>query len=240
MDPVMGDNGKFYVPEASAPAFRSLLPHADLVLPNQFELEALTGHPVQSLKDVLAAIGLLHSQHQVEHVLITSTSPTLAEQEIASGRITRPADGEHMLLIGSSATSTHLARPFALLIPCFPVSFTGTGDMFAALITAHFRATAQEAGILSVHGMTSADDIKPSNLPLAKAAERTVEGMQTVLTKTYNNYKLQKSKLDSDTKMGDVERHKRQMRALELRVIGNMHEVMNLTGGSIKARDLQS
>ena len=39
LDPVMGDNGRIYVAEDVVPAYRSLLSHADLILPNQFEAE---------------------------------------------------------------------------------------------------------------------------------------------------------------------------------------------------------
>ena len=39
MDPVMGDNGRLYVNEDVVPAYKSLLPCADLILPNQFEAE---------------------------------------------------------------------------------------------------------------------------------------------------------------------------------------------------------
>lgn len=39
LDPVMGDNGKIYVAEDVVPAYKSLLPYADLILPNQFEAE---------------------------------------------------------------------------------------------------------------------------------------------------------------------------------------------------------
>ena len=39
LDPVMGDNGRIYVAEDVVPAYRSLMPHADLILPNQFEAE---------------------------------------------------------------------------------------------------------------------------------------------------------------------------------------------------------
>ncbi|KAJ8129691.1 hypothetical protein O1611_g3939 [Lasiodiplodia mahajangana] len=39
LDPVMGDNGKIYVAEDVVPAYRSLIHHADLILPNQFEAE---------------------------------------------------------------------------------------------------------------------------------------------------------------------------------------------------------
>lgn len=39
LDPVMGDNGNLYVAPDVVPAYRSLVPYADLILPNQFEAE---------------------------------------------------------------------------------------------------------------------------------------------------------------------------------------------------------
>lgn len=43
LDPVMGDHGKLYVAEDVVPAYKNLLPNADLILPNQFEAECV--HP---------------------------------------------------------------------------------------------------------------------------------------------------------------------------------------------------
>lgn len=39
LDPVMGDQGRLYVSESVVPVYRSLLPYADLIVPNQFEAE---------------------------------------------------------------------------------------------------------------------------------------------------------------------------------------------------------
>jgi pyridoxal/pyridoxine/pyridoxamine kinase len=39
LDPVMGDNGKLYVAKDVLPAYASLVQHADLILPNQYEAE---------------------------------------------------------------------------------------------------------------------------------------------------------------------------------------------------------
>lgn len=39
LDPVMGDNGKLYIPEDEVPEYKALLREADLILPNQFEAE---------------------------------------------------------------------------------------------------------------------------------------------------------------------------------------------------------
>lgn len=39
LDPVMGDNGRLYVPENVVLCYKDLLQYADLILPNQFEAE---------------------------------------------------------------------------------------------------------------------------------------------------------------------------------------------------------
>jgi pyridoxal/pyridoxine/pyridoxamine kinase len=39
LDPVMGDNGKLYIPEDEVPQYKAMLRDADLILPNQFEAE---------------------------------------------------------------------------------------------------------------------------------------------------------------------------------------------------------
>jgi hypothetical protein len=49
-DPVMGDQGKLYVAPELVPLFRdTLVPLADLVTPNQFELEYAHPHPSFSI-----------------------------------------------------------------------------------------------------------------------------------------------------------------------------------------------
>jgi len=60
VDPVMGDNGKLYVPENRAQALISkLLPLADITTPNAWELSFITGKTAANLKDIVdAAIGL--------------------------------------------------------------------------------------------------------------------------------------------------------------------------------------
>eukprot|EP00116_Pleurobrachia_bachei_P011049 sb/3471311/ len=51
-DPVMGDNGHFYVPEELLSVYRNtIVPIADVLLPNQFEAEQLSGHTIATEED---------------------------------------------------------------------------------------------------------------------------------------------------------------------------------------------
>ncbi|XP_042619264.1 pyridoxal kinase-like [Cyprinus carpio] len=50
-DPVLGDNGAMYVPENLLPIYRcKVVPAADIITPNQFEAELLTGRNISSEK----------------------------------------------------------------------------------------------------------------------------------------------------------------------------------------------
>lgn len=84
-DPVMGDHtsasgGGLYVPEATAHAIRDqLVPLADIVTPNSFELGWLTDRAVESELDALAAARVLGN----ERVLVTS-SPAMRRNAVAN------------------------------------------------------------------------------------------------------------------------------------------------------------
>jgi len=84
-DPVMGDhhdgdNGALYVPKSTAEAIRDeLVPLADIVTPNAFELGWLTGCDVDSEMQALAAARVLGN----ERVLVTS-SPAMRRNAIAN------------------------------------------------------------------------------------------------------------------------------------------------------------
>ncbi|TWG89034.1 pyridoxine kinase [Mesorhizobium sp. J18] len=55
-DPVMGDTGGLYIPEATAIAIRDrLIPIADIATPNRYELEWLTGRAVADIGQVTEA-----------------------------------------------------------------------------------------------------------------------------------------------------------------------------------------
>ena len=72
-DPVMGDVGRgFYVKPDIPSIFRDeLVPLADIVTPNQFELEALSGIDIRNIDDARCAIGLIHAMGP-SIVLVTS------------------------------------------------------------------------------------------------------------------------------------------------------------------------
>lgn len=72
-DPVMGDNGQMYVPEELLPIYRdTIIPMADILTPNQFEAELLTGQKITSIEEAWQAIDLFHSKG-IKTVVLSST-----------------------------------------------------------------------------------------------------------------------------------------------------------------------
>ena len=62
-DPVMGDNGKLYVPKELVSIYREeVIRVADILTPNQFEAELLTGIKVTTEASALRAFDELHAR----------------------------------------------------------------------------------------------------------------------------------------------------------------------------------
>nr|XP_025605404.1 pyridoxal kinase isoform X2 [Arachis hypogaea] len=71
-DPVMGDEGKLYVPQELISVYRErVVPVASMLTPNQFEAELLTGFRIQSEDDGRKACNFLHEAGPSK-VVITS------------------------------------------------------------------------------------------------------------------------------------------------------------------------
>ncbi|XP_061948363.1 pyridoxal kinase isoform X1 [Populus nigra] len=117
-DPVLGDEGKLYVPPELVEVYREkVVPVASMLTPNQFEAEQLTGFRIVSEHDGQEACNKLHAAGPAK-VVITSIN----------------IDG-HLLLIGSHEKEKGQSPDqFKIVIPKIPAYFTGTGDLMTALL----------------------------------------------------------------------------------------------------------
>jgi pyridoxine kinase len=72
LDPVMGDAGKLYVDKALSTALiQTLLPLADHLTPNLFELEILAGRAISSKDEAINAADQLRSDYQLSSIIVT-------------------------------------------------------------------------------------------------------------------------------------------------------------------------
>ncbi|KAF3933906.1 hypothetical protein ABW19_dt0204692 [Dactylella cylindrospora] len=212
MDPVMGDSGKLYVSEAVVPVYKSLLPLADLITPNQFEVEWLTDIKLTSLTDVAAAVTKLHADFHIPHIIVSSVQLS--------------SNPEEYTCVGSSMTTDGKPRAFSITVPMLKGPFVGTGDMFASLMVSRFRHAAADAGLLNTSNWMSSDDIKATDLPLARAAEMVLASMDRVLAKTGEaRDKKVKSLDESDEGAAAALKRVRYMRAAELRLVQCVEDI---------------
>ncbi|KAJ5325391.1 Phosphomethylpyrimidine kinase type-1 [Penicillium brevicompactum] len=182
LDPVMGDQGRLYVNDDVIPAYKKIVPFADLILPNQFEAEVLSGVQITSLETLAEAITAIHRIYSVPHVIITSVQLFKLSQ---SGS-TPPPPENFLTVIGSTTKSDGSPRIFRVDVPALDCFFSGTGDMFAALTVARLSEAVSDTGndLRATKSWVSPDSVAAVDLPLAKAAIKVLSSMHSVLERT--------------------------------------------------------
>jgi len=232
-DPVLGDAGRFYVPESLVKVYREqVVPLADVLTPNQFEVEQLTGIQVESYESALAACDKLHDMGP-SLVFITSfvLPPISKTRKSVEGGMAAEGGGidggssnntsENMMAIIASARSRgepqqqrqaqqqHLRQQevWCVEFPEIACNFTGTGDLCTALLLAH---TADLSSLAS-------SSVAPAN-GLSEALEKVINTMYAVLERTQSFAENEKGKGDDD---------KYSARARELKLIQSKSDIEN-------------
>lgn len=131
-DPVMGNakSGCFVAPAIPVLLRERVVPAADIITPNQFELGFLTGTEPADLESTLASADLARAMGP-RTVLVTSVE-----------RPDRPEGTIEMLAVTD-------AGAWIVQTPHIPMKANGSGDVTAALFTAHYRATGDAATALA-------------------------------------------------------------------------------------------
>jgi len=131
-DPVMGNaaSGCFVAPAIPVLLRDRVVPAADIITPNQFELGFLTGTEPGSLESTLEAVELVRATGP-RTVLVTSVE----RPDRSEGTIEMLAVDEH----GAWLVQT----------PRVAMKANGSGDVTAALFTAHYRRTGDAADALA-------------------------------------------------------------------------------------------
>jgi pyridoxine kinase len=126
-DPVIGDVGRGVFVRPGIPEFirDTVVPRADIVTPNHFELDFLTGRTTTTQDGLLAAVDELRSRGPRD-VLVTSV------------RLRGAGDTLDVVAVSDDGA-------WSVTTPLLPISPNGGGDLTAALYLAHLLETSSPA-----------------------------------------------------------------------------------------------
>lgn len=178
----------------------------------------LTDQPIRSFPDLKAAFARLHTESNVSHIVVTSIRLPDASNTSAGAA---PA----LSVVGSSRTSRGEPRAFRIDVVDIDCYFSGTGDMFAALLVARLReAVAHVSGLARCKSWLSDDNVPPTELPLCRAVCKVLASMARILEatkaardlqlKTFNEPGAAPADAESDLK-----RHRAATKAAEIRLV---------------------
>lgn len=155
-DPVMGDQGGIYVSQ-EIPDFmkKEALPLADIITPNHFELELLTGREINTVSEAVDAARELIRKGQIKVVLVTSFQ----------NRREKANEMSVLSILPDDAYQVVTPRLF------FNEPLAGTGDMIASVFLAYWlksrnveealsRAVSAVFGIISRTAETGKTEIQ--------------------------------------------------------------------------------
>ncbi len=138
---------------------------------------------ITDMASISRAIQVMHERYGIPHIVITSVSLPHPDHPVSS-----------LSVVGSSMTSDRRARAFKIVFPAIDCYFSGTGDMFAALMVVRMREAVHKGRVcergeplMERQSWLSDDVVDAPDLPLAKAAEKVLASMHEVLSKTAEN-----------------------------------------------------
>jgi pyridoxine kinase len=161
-DPVMGNatSGCFVHPDIPVLLRERVVPKADLITPNQFELGFLTGTEPDDLESTLDAVERAREMGP-STVLVTSVLQP-----------DRPADTIEMLAVGDGGA-------WIVRTPHLPLKANGSGDVTAALFTAHLLETG-DAGVSLGRTVSSVFDLLQATLDSGRRELQLIQSQEAI------------------------------------------------------------
>lgn len=175
---------------------------------------------ITDMDSLAHAVQVLHERYQIPHIVITSVSLEHTGHPPSS-----------LCVVGSTMTSDRRARAFKIVFPAIDAYFSGTGDMFAALMVVRMReAVHHDSGDLGLEqreSWISRDGVGALDLPLARATEKVLASMHEVLTKTCESMRAEVKRGEAAMVRGTDEEDAKALRlikskAAELRLVRHL------------------
>jgi len=160
-DPVMGNakSGCFVAPAIPELLRERVVPVADILTPNQFELGFLTGTEPGSIDSTLASADALRARGP-RTILVTSVE-----------RPDREADTIEMMVVDDNGA-------WIVQTPLIPMKANGSGDVTAALFTAHYRRSGRDAADALARTASSVFDLLTNTYESGSRELRLIESQE--------------------------------------------------------------
>ncbi|KAK9464138.1 Ribokinase-like protein [Lipomyces oligophaga] len=230
LDPVMGDEDKLYVAPEVIPAYESIISLATVITPNQFEAELLSSpsttipserKPIKTEQDVFNALHAIYEKYKTPNIVISSA--VLDESDA-------PAE---FICAGQTIRKDGTRCQFLLRLPFIDAYFTGTGDLFGALVADRFCRRHYQA--LQTQDQEADATVADEDLPFVRAVEEASAAVQAVLRNTadavaaYDKTEDTKAQITGVARpaKGTKERRIMDMKNGELRLIQSQAEILS-------------
>ncbi|BAJ76462.1 pyridoxal/pyridoxine/pyridoxamine kinase [Microbacterium testaceum StLB037] len=160
-DPVMGNakSGCFVAPAIPELLRERVVPVADILTPNQFELGFLTGTEPGSIDSTLESADALRDRGP-RTILVTSVE-----------RPDREPDTIEMMVVDDNGA-------WIVQTPLIPMKANGSGDVTAALFTAHYRRSAGDAADALARTASSVFDLLTNTYESGSRELRLIESQE--------------------------------------------------------------
>ncbi|PVU91108.1 hypothetical protein BB561_004563 [Smittium simulii] len=201
LDTVLGDYGELYVPIELVELYKTVLcPLANLVTPNQFEAETISGTKIKTLDDAVNVCSYFHDLG-VKNVIITST--TLEDD-----------NHDSMLhMIGSQISAdSDSPKMFKISFPFLTGYFTGAGDLLCALILSRIAERPTKSTLFNEN-------------ELKHICESALASQHLILTATADHQK--KSGIPAPPGLNQSQMSSALVRSFELQLIPNRAHIVN-------------
>ncbi|WWD17160.1 pyridoxal kinase [Kwoniella shandongensis] len=190
LDPVMGDMGTgLYVSKEVVPIYKNMLSLATVITPNQFEVELLSGIVINSLPSLHTALHQLHTANSLPHVAFSSIPLPISLVSTLSlppppasytrllpdplpqwyDAVGSGAPEDEVLVCFASSWENDRMDTWAFALPTIRGYFSGVGDLFSAMVLAHFN------------NPESVSDLPP----LPHAVSKALLAVQQILLRTH-------------------------------------------------------
>ena len=156
------------------------------------------------------AIRILHETYRVPHVVISSIPLKGWLKDFLPAPLRPPSDSSDTDYLACIASSRQGNTVHIACFPCLPGYFSGVGDLFSALVLAHFDDTA-------------AQETAEGETPLSRAASLAVSKTHAILSLTHEAALAlpedERQATDEELDAREPMRKIRRMRGRELRLI---------------------